>query len=170
LFDQRKDGAHSYEDNAAHCLPPGTPRVNAAPFPWKLIQEPDYILIVYENFNMWRQVFLDGRVIAEDAVPTWFGYSTGKWEGDTLVVNTTGFNGKAWLDQGGKPATESLHVTERFTRKDFGHMEIKVTIDDPKAYTKPWTMTEPALLTPETQLMEFICGENNRDLEHLPGR
>jgi hypothetical protein len=170
LFDQRKDGAHSYEDNAAHCLPPGTPRVNAAPFPWKLVQQPDYILIIYENFNMWRQVFLDGRVIAEDADPTWFGYSTGKWEGDTLVVDTTGFNGKAWLDQGGKPATESLHVTERFTRKDFGHMEIKVTINDPKAYTKPWTMTEPAVLTPEIELMEFICGENNRDLEHLPGR
>src|SRR5215471_10444266 len=98
LFDERKDGAHSYEDNAAHCLPPGTPRVNAAPFPWKLVQQPDYILIIYENFNMWRQVFLDGRVVAEDAVPTWFGYSTGKWEGDTLVVDTTGFTGKAWLD------------------------------------------------------------------------
>ena len=170
LFDQRKDGSHSFEDNAAHCLPPGTPRINAAPFPWKLIQQPDYILIIYENFNMWRQIFLDGRVLDPDAVPAWFGYSTGKWEGDTLVVDTRGFNGKAWIDQLGKPATESLHVTERFTRKDFGHMDIQVTIDDPKAYTKPWTITEPAVLTPEVELMEFICGENNRDLEHLPGK
>ena len=170
LYDQRKDGAHSYEDNAAHCLPPGTPRVNAAPFPWKLIQKPDYVLIIYENFNMWRQIFVDGRELAEDSPPSWFGYSTGKWDGDTLVVDTKGFNGRAWLDQGGRPATESLHVTERFRRKDFGHMDIQVTIDDPKAYTKPWTVTEPALLTPDVELMEFICGENNRDLQHLPGR
>src|SRR5437764_5459684 len=94
LFDQRKDGSHSFEDNAAHCLPPGTPRINAAPFPWKLIQHPDYILIIYENFNMWRQIFLDGRVLDPDAVPAWFGYSTGEWEADTLVVDTRGFNGK----------------------------------------------------------------------------
>ena len=170
LFDQRKDGSHSYEDNAAHCLPPGTPRINAAPFPWKLVQTPTFIVLVYENFNLWRQIFLDGRELAEDATPSWFGYSTGKWEGDTLVVDTKGFNGKAWLDQGGKPATEALHVIERFRRKDFGHMEIQITIDDPKAYTKPWTVTEPLNLLTDTELMEFVCNENNRDLEHLPGR
>jgi hypothetical protein len=170
LFDQRKDGSHSYEDNAAHCLPPGTPRINAAPFPWKLVQTPTFIVLVYENFNLWRQIFLDGRELADDATPSWFGYSTGKWEGDTLVVDTKGFNGKAWLDQGGKPATEALHVTERFRRKDFGHMEIQITIDDPKAYTKPWTVTEPLNLLTDTELMEFVCNENNRDLEHLPGR
>jgi hypothetical protein len=170
LFDQRKDGSHSYEDNAAHCLPPGTPRINAAPFPWKLVQTPTFIVLVYENFNLWRQIFLDGRELADDATPSWFGYSTGKWEGDTLVVDTKGFNGKAWLDQGGKPATEALHVIERFRRKDFGHMEIQITIDDPKAYTKPWTVTEPLNLLTDTELMEFVCNENNRDLEHLPGR
>ena len=170
LFDERKDGAHSWEDNAAHCLPPGTPRINAAPFPWKLVQTPTYIVIVYENFNFWRQIFLDGREMAEDAPPSWFGYSTGKWEGDTLVVDTKGFNGKAWIDQLGKPATEVLHVIERFRRKDFGHMDIQVTIDDPKASTRPWTVTEPAKLSAAVELMEFICNENNRDLEHLPGR
>src|SRR4030095_2707375 len=170
LFDARKDGAHSYEDNAAHCLPPGTPRINAAPFPWKLVQTPTFIVIVYENFNLWRQIFLDGRELAEDATPTWFGYSTGKWDGDTLVVDTKGFNGKAWLAQGGKPATEALHVIERFRRKDFGHMDIQITIDDPKAYTKPWTVTEPVKLLTDTELMEFVCNENNRDLEHLPGK
>ena len=170
LFDERKDGAHSWEDNAAHCLPPGTPRINAAPFPWKLVQTPAYIVIVYENFNFWRQIFLDGREMAEDAPPSWFGYSTGKWEGDTLVVDTKGFNGKAWIDQLGKPATAALHVIERFRRKNFGHMDIQVTIDDPKAYTRPWTITEPAKLSSAVELMEFICNENNRDLEHLPGR
>jgi len=170
LFDERKDGAHSWEDNAAHCLPPGTPRINAAPFPWKLVQTPTYIVIVYENFNFWRQIFLDGRELAEDAPPSWFGYSTGKWEGDTLVVDTKGFNGNAWIDQLGKPATEALHVIEQFRRKDFGHMDIQVTIDDPKAYTRPWTVTEPAKLSAAVELMEFICNENNRDLEHLPGR
>jgi len=144
LFDERKDGAHSWEDNAAHCLPPGTPRINAAPFPWKLVQTPTYIVIVYETSNYWRQIFLDGREMAEDAPPSWFGYSTGKWEGDTLVVDTRGLNGKAWIDQLGKPATEALHVIERFRRKDFGHMYIEITIDDPKAYTRPWTITEPA--------------------------
>ena len=166
----QRDGAHSWEDNAAHCLPPGTPRINAAPFPWKLVQTPTYIVIVYETYNYWRQIFLDGREMAEDAPPSWFGYSTGKWEGDTLVVDTRGFNGKACIDQLGKPATEALHVIERFRRKDFGHMDIEITIDDPKAYTRPWTITEAAKLSNAVELMEFICNENNRDLEHLPGR
>ena len=133
-------------------------------------QTPTYIVIVYETYHYWRQIFLDGREMAEDAPPSWFGYSTGKWDGDTLVVDTKGFNGKAWIDQLGKPATEALHVIERFRRKDFGHMDIQVSIDDPKAYTKPWTITEPAKLSAAVELMEFICNENNRDLEHLPGR
>jgi len=170
LFDERKDGSRSREDNAAHCLPPGVPRVNAAPFPWKLIQTPDLILILYEDFTLYRQIFLDGREREKDAAPAWFGYSTGKWEGDTLVVDTTGFNGKAWIDQLGKPSTEALHVIERFRRKDVGHMDIQITIDDPKAYTRPWTVTEPANLSNADELMEFICNENNRDLEHLPDK
>ncbi len=170
VFDERKDGSHSKEDNAAHCLPPGVPRINAAPFPWKIVQTPGFIVIVYEVFNLWRQVFLDGRELAEDATPAWFGFSTGKWDGDTLVVDTKGFNGKAWIDQLGKPSTEALHVIERFRRKDFGHMDIQITIDDPRAYTKPWTVTEQANLLTETELMEFICNENNRDLDHLQGK
>ena len=94
---------------------------------------------------------------------------TAAWQGDTLVVDTKGFNGKAWIDQLGRPSTEALHVIERFRRKDFGHMEIQITIDDPKAYTKPWTVTEQFRLLPDAELMEDICNENNRDLEHLPG-
>ena len=92
------------------------------------------------------------------------GYSAGKWDGDTLVVETRGFNGKVWLDQLGKPSTEALHVTERFRRKDFGHMEIQITIDDPMAYTKPWTVDVGARLVTNGEILEFICLENEKDV------
>lgn len=133
---------------------------------------PGVVMIVYEAFNLWRQIFLDGRELAplEDITPSWLGYSTGSWDGDTLVVDTRGFNGKLWLDQLGKPTTDALHVIERFRRNDFGHMQIQITIDDPKAYTEPWTVSEQARLLPDTELMEFVCNENNRDLEHLPDK
>ena len=145
--------------------------MDAAPGQWKVVQtSPDFIVILYEAFGiLWRQIFLDGREVAEDAPPSWLGYSTGKWDGDTLVVDTKGFNGKFWLDQQGKPITEALHVIERFRRKDFGHMDIEITIDDPKAYTKPWTFMEHVRLLTDTELMEAICNENNLDLQHLPG-
>ena len=166
LVDQRLDGSHSGEDPIANCLPQGVPRINASPPPWKIIQRPDFIVILYESANMWRQIFLDGRELGTDFTPAWLGYSTGKWEGDTLVVETKGFNGKTWLDQTGKPTSDALHVTERFRRKDFGHMDIQITIDDPKVYTKPWTVTEPVRLAPNTDVMENVC-ENNLDLKHL---
>ena len=169
LADERADGSRSREESNANCLPPGVPKVNAAPPPWKVIQTPGVVYILYEAINLYRQIFLDGRELAADHTPTWMGYSTGKWEGDTLVVDTKGFNGKAWLDQLGKPTTDSLHVVERFRRKDFGHMDIQITIDDPKAYTRPWTVTEEVHLLTNTELMEFICNDNNRDVEHLPG-
>src|SRR5881628_3322912 len=170
LAAERADGSRSGEDPTANCLPPGVPHIIASPPPWRLVQTPDYVVIVHELMTTWRQIFLDGRELAEDFTPAWMGYSTGKWEGDTLVVDTKGFNGKTWLDQAGKPATDALHVIERFRRKDFGHMDIQITIDDPKAYTKPWTITEQAHLMPDTELMEFICNENNLDLEHLKTR
>src|ERR1700730_14453757 len=172
LFDERKDGSHSREDQAAHCLPQGVPRINAAPAPWKIVQTPGFIVIVYEAFNLWRQIFLDGRELVNsgDVTPTWLGYSTGKWDGDTLVVDTRGFNGRIWLDQLGKPSTDALHVVERFRRKDFWHMDIQITIDDPKAYTRPWSVTEEVHLLTNTELLEFICNENNLDLKHLPGQ
>jgi hypothetical protein len=169
LVDQRADGSHSREDPTANCLPQGVPRINAAPPPWKLIHAPGFVVIIYEAANLWRQVFMDGRQLAEDYVPTWLGYSTGKWEGDTLVVDTKGFNGKAWMDQAGKPTTDALHVTERFRRTDFGHMSIQITIDDPKVYTKPWTVTQQVHLLPDTELMESVCNENNLDVQRLPG-
>lgn len=169
LFDKRATGALSREDPDANCLPQGVPKIDAAPAPWKVVQNSGSIVIIYEAFNLWRQIFMDGRELEKDVNPTWLGYSTGKWDGDTLVVDTRGFNGKLWLDQLGRPSTDALHVTERFHRKDFGHMDIGITIDDPKAYSKPWSVTEPVHLLPDTELLEFICNENNRDVPHLPG-
>jgi hypothetical protein len=170
LFEERKTGVHSKEDPSAQCFPQGLPRMDAAPGQWKLVQTPGFIVIVYEAFSSyWRQIFLDGRELAADAPPSWIGYSTGRWHGDTLVVDTKGFNGRAWLDLMGKPSTEALHLIERFHRKDIGHMDIQVTIDDPKAYTKPWTVMEHVRLSTDTELMEAVCNENNLDLQHLPG-
>jgi hypothetical protein len=171
VFDSRIDGSHSKEDPDANCLPQGVPKIDAAPAPWKIVHAPgNFIVIVYEAFNLWRQIFMDGRELAKDLNPTWMGYSTGKWEGDTLVVDTRGFNGKAWLDQLGRPSTTALHVIERFRRKDYGHMDIQITIDDPEAYTKPWTVTQEVHLLPDAELLEFICNENNKDVDHLPGQ
>ena len=169
LVDQRADGSHSGEDPIANCLPQGVPRINAAPPPWKVIQKSDVIVILYESANTWRQIFLDGRELGKDFPPTFLGYSTGKWDGDTLVIATSGFNGKSWVDQTGKPISDAAHVTERFRRKDFGHMDIQVTIDDPKAYTRPWTVTQQVHLLPNTDVMENAC-ENNLDLQHLGGK
>ena len=169
LFDQRADGSHSREDPDANCLPQGVPKVDAVAYPAKIIQTSSSVVIIYEAFNLWRQIFMDGRELTADPNPTWQGYSTGTWDGDTLVVDTKGFNGRAWLDQLGRPSTDALHVIERFRRRDFGHMDIQITIDDVKAYTKPWRVHQEIHLLPDTELLEFICNENNRDLEHLPG-
>ena len=168
IFEQRKNGSHSAEDPDARCLSQGVPKIESISYPWKLIYTPNSIAIIYETFTNWRQIFTDGREVSPDANPSWLGYSTGKWEGDTLVVDTRGFNGGIWLDQLGRPTTEKMHVTERFRRPDYGHLTIDVTIDDPGAYTKPWGNRQEMHLRPGWEPMEFICGENNVDLEHLP--
>ena len=141
-------------------------------FPFKVIQTPAVVVILYEQMALFRQIFLDGRKVAKDPNPTWLGYSTGRWEGDTLVVDSSGFNGKAWLDtQKGRPASEQLHVIERFHRKNFGTLEVTATIDDPKTYAKAWTtMPQVMHLQLGTDLMEFICNENEKDAPHMPGK
>ncbi len=166
FFDERTAGLHPTEEPTANCMPAGVPMAEAGPVPWKLIQTPGFIVIIYEAMNLWRQIFFDGRELADDFNPAWYGYSTGKWEGDTLVVDAKGFNGKAWLDSAGHRTTDALHVIERFKRKDFGHLEVQITIDDPKAYTKPWTVTQQLYWT-QNEPMEMICNENNRDLINL---
>jgi len=165
LYDERAAGVHWKIEPDANCLPQGVPKVLFAPAPWRMVQTPQIVFFVHEAFNLWWQAFMDGRefVPHPDVAPTWHGYSTAKWEGDTLVVESGGFNGKVWLDQLGKPSTEQMHVTTRFHRTDFGHMDIGVTIDDPGAYTRPWGTTVTVTLLPDTQLMEFICLENERN-------
>lgn len=165
VYDERASGIHWKDEPDANCLPQGVPKVLLAPAPWRMVQTPRVVFFVHEAFNLWWQAFMDGRqfVPHPDVSPTWHGYSTAKWEGDTLVVDSAGFNGKVWLDQLGKPSTEQLHVTTRFRRKDFGHMAIQITIDDPGAYTKAWGTEVEVTLLPNTDLMEFICLENEKD-------
>jgi len=172
LQKQREDNAHA-DDPLAKCLPHGVPRVNTnGLFPFKIIQTTGLVVILYEQMYLFRQVFMDGRKLANDPNPSWLGYSTGKWDGDTLVVETSGFNDKTWLDTAmGHPATEALRVTERFRRTDFGHVELQATIDDPKAYAKPWTTTTQKMhLLFDTDILEFICNENEKDAPHMVGK
>lgn len=170
LLKERMTGVHAAEEPDANCLPQGVPKINVTPVPFKIVQNPDEVIILYEAFGQYRQIFMDGRALPKDPNPTWMGYSVGKWDGDALVIETIGFNGKMWIDQAGHPTTDAVHVTERLRRPDFGRLQIQVTIDDPKAYTKPWTVTEEMKLLPDTDLLEFVCNENNRDLPHLVNR
>ena len=169
---EREANEHG-DDPLARCLPHGVPRINTnGLFPFKIVQTPTLVVILYEQLNLFRQVFLDGRTLDRDPNPTWLGYSTGRWDGDTLVVDTRGFNEKTWLDtRKGRPASDALHVVERFRRPKYGDLEIVATIDDPKAYAKPWTTTaQHNRLRPDTDLLEFICSENEKDRTHLVGK
>jgi hypothetical protein len=157
------------EDPDANCTLPGVPRMDSVPNPFKILQSPDEVVILYEAFTTFRQVFLDGRPLPEDPQPAWMGYSIGKWDGDTLVIDTAGFNDLTWLDNAGTPHSESLHVTERYHRRDIGHLDIQITVDDPKTFLHPFTVTEHDHLLPDTGLLEMICSENNKDLSHLVG-
>ena len=162
LYKQRR-ATSSKDDPTANCIVGGVPRSDLVGYPFKVLQVPGMMVILYEAVHAYRQIFTDGREHPKDPNPTWFGYSVGHWEGDTLVVVTTGFNDKGWLDNAGKPATDKLRVTERFIRKDFGNMDIQITIDDPKAYTRPWSVNVETPLLVNTELMEFICLENEKD-------
>ena len=152
------------------CWPSGIPEKNNIPDGLKVVQTPDVMIFPHESRTIYRQIFTDGRPLPKHAQPTWMGYSVGRWEGDTFVVETIGQNGKTWLDMRGLPGTESLRVVERFTRPSTGRINIDVTIDDPKAYTRPWDVRLSWRLVPDTDLIESICEENNRDLPHMVGK
>ncbi len=163
LRDSRKEP----DDPYLYCAPQGV--VRAQPYPWRFVQNythqaPSHLFMLMEgNIHSYRQIFMDGRKHPAELDPTWFGHSIGSWDGDTLVVDTVGFNDKFWFDRRGHPHTEQLHTIERFTRTDMGHMQIKVTVDDPGAYSKPFTLTFNARLSnPGDELMEYICQENNQ--------
>jgi len=168
VYDKHKKDI-SKDDPEARCLPPGVPRMSTTPYPWSFIQTKDLLVVVYEGgAHIWRKIFLDGRPHNPQAVETWLGDSTGHWEGDTLVVETVGQNDITWIDESGIPHSSDMKVIERISRPDLGHLTIKHTIDDPKTFSKPWSLTtHPSLLKGE--LIEYICQENNRDVQHLVG-
>ena len=152
----------------AHCLPVSVPFLDFRGLS-RIVQTPGLIVILYESPNSpHRVIFMDGRELPSDPNPTWLGYSVGHWEDDTLVVNSAGFNDEGWLDVGGNPQTESLRLTERFRRPDFGHLQLEVTFDDPKTFTKPFTLRMEKTYSADTEILEDIC-ENERDSGHLVG-
>ena len=168
LYKERQDN-FGKDRPSGQCLPHSVTDFDAHPGIKKVIQTRDVIAILFESYHSFRQIFTDGRPLPKDREPAWFGYSIGKWEGDTLVVNTVGINERTWLDDGGHPHSDALQVIERFRRPDFGHIELKLTIDDPKAYTKPWTVTLHWEYVPDTDLLDWVC-ENEKDSEHLVGK
>ncbi|HJT86840.1 MAG TPA: hypothetical protein VJ732_03265 [Bryobacteraceae bacterium] len=170
VFEQRMANLQ-IDDPEARCLPPGVPRMMATPFPFQIYQLPDRIIFLFEGgAHVWRIVYMDGRAHPKDPNPTFLGDSVGHWEGDTLVVDAVGFNDETWLDQDGHPHTGALHVIERYTRTDETTLHYQATIDDPKAYTQPWTIGYTIPWSPKSELLEYICQENNKDLSHLVGK
>ncbi len=165
----RKNAARIGTDNpSTQCLPQGITRADIFSFaPFKIIQTSGLIAILYEVDNTHRQIYTDGRKLPADPQPSWLGYSVGRWEGDTLVVDSAGFNDKSWLDGRGHPHSEDLRIQERFHRRDFGHMDLSLTIDDPKMYTKPFTIKVTELLVPDSDVLESVCNENEKDRVHM---
>lgn len=151
-----------------HCLA-GVPEVDVGPYPFRILQSRGLVVMLYEVFTKFRQIFTDGRSLPQDPNPTWFGYSIGHWDSGTLVVETSGVNGRSWLDLRGHPETDQARIVERFTRRDFGHIQVETTIDDPGAYTRPWQVSYELMLLPDTEPLEMICNENNTTVDHLVG-
>ena len=164
LFDRRrKEGT---EAPIAYCKPTGVPWLTAIPLPYKIVQTSDWIGILYEENTVFRQIFLDGREPVDDPLPRWMGYSTGSWEGEELLVETTGLTEESWIDGIGHPHSASMRVLERFRRPDAGHLEIEITIDDPGAYAHPITYALTATATPDDDLLEYFCTENEKSSAH----
>jgi hypothetical protein len=152
---------------STHCLPLGVPLVTMLSELSKIVQTPGLIVIMLELDNTYRQIYTDGRKLPVDPSPSWLGYSVGRWEGDTLVVDTAGLNDKGWIDALGHPQSEAMHITERYRRRDFGHMDVEITMDDPKMYTKPFTVKVTHVLQADSDVLEYVCTENETDRAHM---
>src|SRR3989449_904708 len=157
---QRRLADFARDSMEAQCLPLG-PAALTTSDPVKFMQTPSLIVILLEDLT-YRQIHMDGRKLPKNPNPSWMGYSVGRWDGDTLVVETSGFTERAWLDYDGHPHTEALRLTERYRRRDFGHLDVKVTFDDPGAYARPWTISVPMELYPDTELLEAVCRESEK--------
>ena len=154
--------ANSKDNPDGKCLPLSIVQMHSHPFPRKILQVPGLLAILYEKNTLYRQIFTDGRPLPVDPQPSFFGYSSGKWVDDTLVVETAGFREDGWADGGGNLLTEAAHITERFYRPTYGRLEIQVTVDDPKAYSAPWTVTLRQHIKLDTDLLEYACLENQK--------
>jgi len=168
LRDQRI-ARNSADNPDAHCLPIGITQLHNHPQPRKIIHTPTLLVMLYEANGGVRQIFLDGRKLPDnDPQPWWYGYSIGRWEGDTLVVETAGFRDGAWLDVNGAPLTDAAKMTERIRRVDYGNLEIEVSVDDPKAYTRPWAAVKMRQrLLADDELIEFVCQENEKSTKRF---
>jgi hypothetical protein len=165
----KKRGATISSDlPSAHCIPLGVPISDAGPFPHKIVQTPGLILVLYEDLTTFRQIYTDGRKLPVDPEPAYFGYSVGRWEGDTLVVDVTGFRDEGWLDAFGHPYSDAMRVTQRFRRPNFGTLEVQITVDDSKMYNKPFSFKFNQRLLPDTDILEAFC-ENEKDRPRLLG-
>jgi hypothetical protein len=164
---KQRGSANGKDDPQSHCLPRGAPRIHTDGLLKKIVQTPNLLLILTERDAGYRQIFTDGRPLPADPTPSWNGYSSGKWNGDTLVVESNGFRDGIWLDASGSPLTEAARMTEEFRRPNFGTLEIAITINDPKAYTAPWTVKLRQPLVADTELLDYICLENERDTKHF---
>ncbi len=167
LFRKRME---STQKPAALCVPTPVPTTELVPAPWKLVQMPGVTLLLYEGDTVFRQIYTDGRKHPVDPQPTWMGYSIGRWQGDSFVVDVRGFNSRSNLDAMGHFHSDAMHVTERFHRLDFGHMDIDITIEDPQTFTRPISIHSRQLLLPDTDLIESFCTEGEQDLAHMPGK
>jgi hypothetical protein len=158
----------SMDSPQSHCLPIGIPAIDGIGFPFKIFQTPTEMVMYYEAYGTFREIHTDGRKLPVNPFPAWMGYSTAKWEGDMLVVDTAGFNDQGWMDTFGHPRSEALHVQERFHRRDFGHMDVEATVEDPKTLTRPVTIKFTELLIPNSDILENFCTEGERDRAHMP--
>ncbi len=150
------------------CLPAGVPRATLLSEVHKIVQAPGLIIVMHElDGGMSRQIYTDGRPLPKDPSPSWLGYSVGRWDGDTLVVDTIGFNDRAWLDSRGHPRSEAMHTTEKYRRRDVGHMDVEITMDDPKSYDRPITFKVTHLLQADSDILEYVCNENEKDRIHM---
>jgi hypothetical protein len=162
--------ANGKDDPVTHCQPATALRLFTFPPYRKILQLPDLLVILSERDVTFRQIFTNSRPLPKDPQPSFRGYSSGHWEGDTLVVQTSGFRDGMWLDRSGSPMTDAAQLTERFRRVNYGNLEIEVTLDDPKAYTAPWTVTLHQFIVLNTELLEYFCQENEKDQTHLVGK
>ncbi len=163
----KRTADNSKDDPHARCLPPNFPRAYSFPQYKKIVQTPDVIVLLHEFNASFRQIHLDGRPLPEDPEPTWNGYSTARWDGDTLVVDSVGYRDDSWLDLMGHPLTSRARITERITRPSYGTLAIELTVDDPGAYTRPWTATLEQSIVLDTEIMDQICLENERSVRNM---